>query len=199
MLAALVASSALGYAPMMQPLRAARSCAVSMAVSDMPGISTETGNVVWDPMGLSENMDDANLKLVRAAELKHGRVAMLAVVGWIWTATGTHFEGLISTSKGVSFADLAAAPNPILSAAGVPGAGIWQMIFAIGALEVFWESKYPSYECAGNFGVPAVTNDPAKLKELQTIELKHGRLAMIGIISFACAVSIPGSVPFYPF
>ena len=144
MLAALVASSALGYAPMMQPLRAARSCAVSMAVSDMPGISTETGNVVWDPMGLSENMDDANLKLVRAAELKHGRVAMLAVVGWIWTATGTHFEGLISTSKGVSFADLAAAPNPILSAAGVPGAGIWQMIFAIGALEVSKRSSsYP--------------------------------------------------------
>ena len=136
MLAALVASSALGYAPMMQPLRAARSCAVSMAVSDMPGISTETGNVVWDPMGLSENMDDANLKLVRAAELKHGRVAMLAVVGWIWTATGAHFEGLISTSKGVSFADLAAAPNPILAATGVPGAGVWQMIFAIGALEV---------------------------------------------------------------
>ena len=108
--------------------------------------------------------------------------------------------------------------------------------------QVFWESKYPSYECAGNFGVPAVTNDPAKLKELQTIELKHGRcarppqplppptirataaaaraehasaatsctlaylggsllpaVAMIGIISFACAVSIPGSVPFYPF
>ena len=42
---------------------------------------------------------------------------------------------------------------------------------------MYWESKYPSYECAGNFGVPAVTNDPAKLKELQTIELKHGRCA----------------------
>ena len=39
----------------------------------------------------------------------------------------------------------------------------------------------------------------AKLKELETIELKHGRLAMIGIISFACAVALPGSVPFYPF
>lgn len=60
----------------------------------------------------------------------------MQVVGWVWTATGTHFEGLISTSKGVSFADLAAAPNPILAAAKVPGAGIWQMIFAIGALEV---------------------------------------------------------------
>ena len=78
MLAAFVASSALSYAPMMQPLRATRS-SVSMAVTDMPGISTETGNVVWDPLNLSENMDDANLKLIRAAELKHGRVAMLAV------------------------------------------------------------------------------------------------------------------------
>ena len=79
MLAALVASSALAYAPAMAPLRAARSSMVSMAVADMPGISTETGNVVWDPLKLSENMDDNNLKLVRAAELKHGRVAMLAV------------------------------------------------------------------------------------------------------------------------
>ena len=95
------------------------------------------------------------------------------MVGWIWTATGTHFNGLISTSKGLSFADL--GTDPILAAAKVPGAGIWQMIFAIGALEVYWEGKYPSYECAGNFGVPAVTSDAAKLKELQTIELKHGR------------------------
>ena len=76
---AVVAASTLSYAPIMAPLRAARSPSVTMAVSDLPGISTETGNVVWDPLKLSENMDDANLKLVRAAELKHGRVAMLAV------------------------------------------------------------------------------------------------------------------------
>ena len=102
-----------------------------------------------------------------------GCFSQLAVVGWIWTATGTHFNGMISTSKGLSFADL--GTDPLLAAAKVPGAGIWQMVFAIGALEVYWEGKYPSYECAGNFGVPAVTSDPAKLKELQTIELKHGR------------------------
>lgn len=50
--------------------------------------------------------------------------------------------------------------------------GLWRM-----AAQVYWEGKYPSYECAGNFGVPAVTEDPAKLKELETIELKHGRCA----------------------
>lgn len=63
-------------------------------------------------------------------------LSCLQIVGWAWTATGTHFEGLISTSKGISFADCAAAGNPLLAAAKVPGAGIWQMIFAIGALEV---------------------------------------------------------------
>jgi len=144
-------------------------------------------------------MDESNLNLVRAAELKHGRVAMLANVGWLWTATGTHFDGLISTSKGISFADLAAAGNPLLAAEKIPAAGIWQIILAIGALEIIWENKYPATECAGNFGVPAMTQDPEKLKEFELAELKHGRLAMIGIISYACAAAIPGSVPLYPF
>lgn len=177
------------------PMRAVRSSSPVMGVSDLVGVSTETGNKVWDPLGLSDNMDESNLKLIRAAELKHGRVAMLATVGWAWTATGTHFEGMLSTSKGISFADCAAAGNPILAGAMVPGAGIWQMIFAIGALEVYWEGKYPATECAGNFGVPAVTQDPEKLKELQLMELKNGRLAMIGIISFLVGHNLPGAVP----
>mmetsp|Transcript_94936 Transcript_94936/g.173989 ORF Transcript_94936/g.173989 Transcript_94936/m.173989 type:complete len:125 (+) Transcript_94936:444-818(+) len=124
---------------------------------------------------------------------------MLAVVGWLWTATGTHFEGMLSYKQGISFADCAAAGDPIAAAAKVPGSGIGQIILAIGAVELILEGKYPCYKYAGDFGVARVTQDPVKLKELQTIELKHGRLAMIGIISFACAVSIPGSVPFYPF
>merc|ERR1719231_1257791 len=170
-----------------------------MGVTDLAGISTETGNKVWDPLGLSKNMDEGNLNLIRAAELKHCRVAMLATVGWAWTATGTHFNGMLSNHPPVSFSDAAAAANPLAAAAMVPGAGIWQMILAIGSLEIYWENKYPSNECAGNFGVPAVTSDPVELRKLEDAELKNGRLAMLGIISFACAVGIPGSVPLYPF
>jgi hypothetical protein len=165
----------------------------------LPGVSAEFGNKVWDPLGLSSKMDEENLNLIRAAELKHARVAMLANVGWAWTATGTHFEGMLSTSKNISFADCAAAGNPILAAAKVPGPGIWQIIFAIGALEVYWEGKYPSNKCAGNFGVPPATQDPDRFKFFQEAELKNGRLAMIGIISYAIAEAIPGAVPLYPF
>merc|ERR1719261_2418122 len=182
-----------------EPAPAPAPAPVEVSVAALPGVSAEFGYKVWDPLGLSKNMDESNLNLLRAAELKHGRVAMLANVGWAWTATGTHFEGMLSTSKNISFADCAAAGNPILAAAKVPGAGIWQMIFAIGALEVFWEGKYPSNQCAGNFGVPPATQDPERLKFFQEAELKNGRLAMIGIISYACAAAIPGSVPLYPF
>ena len=177
---------------------AQRSGAMTMGVESLVGASEEISGKVWDPLKLSQNMDEGNLNLVRAAELKHCRVAMLATVGWMWTATGTHFEGMLSTSAGISFASLAAL-DPLTAASKVPPAGIWQMILAIGTLEVFWENKYPSSKCGGNFNVPACTQDPAKFRELQLAELKNGRLAMIGIISFATAEALPGSVPFYPF
>jgi len=195
----MIAPAALGFQAA-APLSATKTQPqLSMAIDDMAGISTETGKVLWDPLKLSANMDESNLKLIRAAELKHCRVAMLATVGWAWTATGTHFNGMLSNHPPVSFADASAAANPIAAAAMVPGAGIWQMILAIGSLEVYWENKYPSNECAGNFGVPAVTSDPTELRKLEDAELKNGRLAMLGIISFACAVALPGSVPLYPF
>jgi len=199
MLAAVVAPT-LGFSPLpvAAPVRAARASPV-MGVSDLAGISTETGNKVWDPLNLSKNMDEGNLNLVRAAELKHCRVAMLATVGWAWTATGTHFNGMLSLHPPVSFADAAATGSPLKAAAMMSGFGVWQMVAAIGTLEVMWENKYPASECAGNYGVPAVTQDPEKFRELETMELKNGRLAMIGIISFACADALPGSVPFYPF
>jgi hypothetical protein len=52
------------------PMRAVRSSSPVMGVSDLVGVSTETGNKVWDPLGLSDNMDESNLKLIRAAEVR---------------------------------------------------------------------------------------------------------------------------------
>lgn len=43
------------------------------------------GDVGFDPLGFSEVFD---VKVLREAELKHGRIAMLAVLGWIVQETG---------------------------------------------------------------------------------------------------------------
>ena len=37
----------------------------------------------WDPLGLSKDIDRTTFEQRREAELKHGRVAMLAVVGLV--------------------------------------------------------------------------------------------------------------------
>ena len=45
------------------------------------------------------------------------------------------------------------------------------------------------------FGVEETSANSAELNRLKMQELKHGRLAMIGIASFFCSAVIPGSVP----
>ena len=82
-------------------------------------------------------------------------------------------------------------PNPIAAASMIPAAGIWQMIIAIGALEVANENKWPSPVHAGNLGV----HPPIRLQKGSAHGAQERRL--LGIISYACAVSLPGSVPFY--
>ena len=104
-------------------------------LNDMVGASTEISDKIWDPFDLAGSADQANLNLLRAAELKHSRVAMLACVGWAWTSTGTHFEGMLSPSAGVSFADATAA-GALGAVAKVPVAGWLQMLGVIGFQEV---------------------------------------------------------------
>jgi len=42
----------------------------------------ETGKVPWDPLNLMNRLDDKGISWFRAAEIKHGRVAMMATIGW---------------------------------------------------------------------------------------------------------------------
>ena len=75
-IAALVGSSAFSPAG-----KIARSSALKMSFEDEIGVLPPTG--FWDPLGLSKDIDEATFTKYRTAELKHGRVAMLAVTGYI--------------------------------------------------------------------------------------------------------------------
>lgn len=45
------------------------------------GIPSEREGGFFDPFGLSKNKDEETLRWYRAAELKHGRISMLATLG----------------------------------------------------------------------------------------------------------------------
>ena len=75
---ALLAGSASAFTPM--PSTKA-STAISASLDGLPGALAPAG--VFDPLGLAEKATDATLKRYREAELTHGRVAMLATVGFL--------------------------------------------------------------------------------------------------------------------
>jgi len=135
------------------------------------------GDVGFDPLGLSESFD---IKWMRESEIKHGRAAMLATVGFVvqeyWTLPGmTHCDD----------------SNQAPAAAGL--SSMLQIVFGIGIWE-YWTNK-------GNVTMENMFNDPARvpgklgfdpmglakgktpeqMAEIELNEIKNGRLAMLAI------------------
>jgi len=169
------------------------------ALANMAGTGLETGGRVWDPMGFA-TFSDQSLTWFRACELKHSRVAMLATVGWMANGLGVCFPGDIT--YGTPFSDLAKLA-PLDAWAQVPTGGKLQMIGWAGLVEVASEMGKPHYLKGGDFvtydwAKQADGRDAKSLLRKQNAELKNGRLAMIGIMSFIAAANIPGSVPMVP-
>jgi len=166
------------------------------AVSDMPGATAPWKG--FDPLGLATLGSDETLAWFRAAELKHGRVAMLATTGYIVQGAGIHFPGMLSSD--VSFESLSAL-KPLDAWSAVPDEGKAQIYFTIFLAEVISESTGTHYTKGGD--LPTIVFPPidfsgvdaATLKTKQDRELNNGRLAMIAIMSFCAAANIPGSVP----
>lgn len=152
-----------------------------MAAKDMPGVTAPLG--FFDPLGFSKT-DEATLKKYREAELKHGRVAMLAVFGWL---TQEHFHPLYN-------GELSA--NPLKAFTEVPAFGFVQIIAFAGLLEyTFMEvSKRDGYVAGDYYGITGRirdSKDPAWVG-FQNRELNNGRLAMFAILGEITHAAITG-------
>jgi len=204
-------------APVSSP--SVRSNVVMETVADLKSLATELNPVLgyWDPLGLAENyVDEAPIGYLRQAELKHGRVAMAAFVGFIVQSNGITFPGKL-TLDGVNFADIAAAGGPGDQWDALPTASKLQIIGFVGimewcgentaALEKNGQKHYmrggkPGYFPPLNDAVPfhpvplnlwdpfgiwmKSMSEEQKQKKLVT-ELNNGRLAMLGIMSLCSA------------
>lgn len=94
------------------------------AVSDELGVIAPTG--FFDPLNLAT---EENFEQYRASELKHGRVAQLAVIGYIVPEI-FRFPGEIA--PGLKFADV---PNGVAAINTIPALGWMQIFFLIGAVD----------------------------------------------------------------
>merc|ERR1712061_109329 len=74
----------------------------------------------WDPLGLAKDGDAPTFRRRRASELKHGRISMLATMGYITPEITGKWPGLLSPSTGLKFQDV---PNGLAAISKVPAAG----------------------------------------------------------------------------
>ena len=136
----------------------------------------------FDPLGFSDVLDP---RFLREAELKHGRTAMLATVGFVATDLGVKLPGDIHAVSSV------AAHN-----AAVSWGGMSQILAAVTVLEfvsviALYQMLNGSGRKPGDYGFDPLNF--SKGKEDKTMELKeieNGRLAMVafaGIVTQAVA------------
>ena len=140
----------------------------------------------FDPQGAfgdPTNADAEEFERKRWVELKHGRIAMLAVVGYLVTYAGIRFPGAEDIPAG--FAALPALPGMVWA----------QMIATWGMMEAANRDQSETFgfktgfkpEFKGDFRNGALDfgwdrlSDEQKIRK-RTIELNQGRAAQMGIL-----------------
>merc|ERR1719362_2056655 len=86
----------------------------------------------WDPVGFTGDGDVEAFKRRRVTELKHGRICMLATMGYM-VPEGYRFDGYLSPSEGIQFSDM---PHGLAAISKVPLAGIAQFVAFAGFIEL---------------------------------------------------------------
>ncbi|KAI2513619.1 fucoxanthin chlorophyll a c protein [Fragilaria crotonensis] len=165
--------------------------APTYSVDTIPGSLAPVG--LFDPLGFAEKADAATLKRYREAELTHGRVSMLAVVGFL---VGEKVEGssfLFDASiKGPAITHLAQVPGLFWAALAIAIGGAEQRRAEIGWVN---PSEVPvdrpgllrdDYS-PGDLGFDPLglkPSDPEEFALMATKELQNGRLAMLAAAGF---------------
>ncbi|CAN0235890.1 unnamed protein product [Ectocarpus sp. 6 AP-2014] len=193
--ATLIASSTAFVAPMAVRSAAPASSASALKMSagsdyvaTLPGAPFGDGKI-FDPLGLSDGAEPGEIKLWREAEIKHGRVAMLATVGVI-VAEQYHplFMGPDYIGPAVDHFQEISAQFPEFWAFSLLGMAFIEYNTITKAYAepsaVTGEGGLREEYSPGNLGFDPLNlkpKDQAGLEKMQTKELNNGRLAMIGI------------------
>merc|ERR1719370_2828487 len=145
----------------------------------------------WDPAGFTADGNAENFARRRQTELKHGRVSMLATMGYIPPEITGKLPGFLSPSAGLKFADI---PNGLAAISKVPAAGWGQIVAYCAFCELSQDQSAGTSAAGGDFGWKLLTSsDPAALKGKLSAEIANGRLAMMAIIGMFFQDGLTGS------
>ncbi|GMH81313.1 hypothetical protein TrVE_jg8718 [Triparma verrucosa] len=211
-------ASACAFAPASSPLPS--STVLRESKSDLRTLAADLNPVVkyYDPWGLSDanlwgSTEEQTIGWLRHAEIKHGRVAMFAFIGFIVHANQITWPWPM-TNAGDPFPKADSAPA---AWDAIPEAAKIQIMLFVGFLEFWSEANMEKHYMRGGrpgdfpdfnnkyipggalnlydpFGWNKSLSPESKEKRLLA-EINNGRLAMIGIMGFCAESELEGSVP----
>lgn len=198
--------------------------ALSESKADLESLAAKLNPTVkfYDPLNLSDQSfwdkgSETTIGWLRQSEIKHGRIAMFAFVGYC--VQSNFVFPWPETLAGAAHPSVDLSPEAQWDA--VPLGAKWQIFAVISMLELWDEcggggemphytkgrqpGKYPSFKPFADavhpvldlydpFGFSKKRSEEKKEYGLRA-EINNGRLAMLGIFGFLSADAIPGSVP----
>ena len=153
----------------------------------------------FDPLGLVADGDQEKFDRLRYVEIKHGRICMLGVVGYLVNKAGIYLPGDIDYS-GTKFSDLGSGWD---ASTAVPVAGALQVFAFVGFLELAVMKDITGGEFPGDFRNDALDfgwdsfDEETKLQK-RAIELNNGRAAQMGMLGLMIHDKLGNVEQFFP-
>ncbi len=192
-----ILASLLATAAAFAPAKQATTSSSLKAFEDELGAQAPLG--FFDPLGLVADGDQEKFDRLRYVEIKHGRICMLGVVGYLVNAAGIYLPGNIAYD-GTKFSDLGYGWDASFA---VPVAGALQVLLFVGFLELAVMKDITGGEFVGDFRNDFFDlgwdsfDEETKLNK-RAIELNQGRAAQMGMLALMVHDKLGNVDTFFP-
>ena len=192
-----ILASLIAAASAFAPAKQAATSTTLKAFEDELGAQPPLG--FFDPLGLVADGDEEKFERLRYVEIKHGRICMLGVVGYLVNAAGIYLPGDIDYS-GTKFSDLGYGWDASFA---VPVAGALQVLAFVGFLELAVMKDITGGEFVGDFRNDAFdlgwdTFDEETKLQKRAVELNQGRAAQMGMLALMVHDQLGNVSDFFP-